>query len=63
MTACDLRKIAARVNLLRAHVELAAVCEREPRHRDALERLRATLAEGERGVVAEADAVGRGVRE
>jgi hypothetical protein len=56
MTACDLRRLAGRLSLLRAHVELAAVCERDGQHRDALERLRVLLVEGERGMAREADA-------
>lgn len=54
--AHDLRRLAGRVNLLRAHVELAAVVERDPRHRAVLERLRDTLRDGEKVLHGEADA-------
>lgn len=55
MTAQDLRRISARTSHLRSHVELAAVGERDERHRGALERFRDALLDAERTFAAEAD--------
>jgi hypothetical protein len=59
VTASEFRRLAARVNLLRAHVELAMSYERNSEHRRALDRLRELLVEGERGMASEADAMNR----
>lgn len=59
MTATEIRRLAARVNLLRAHVELAAVCERDGQHREALALVRDLLDVGERRLTAEADVLNR----
>jgi hypothetical protein len=51
VNATELRRLAARVNLLRAHVELESTCERDGSQREALEQVRALLVDGERVLI------------
>lgn len=55
MTATELRKIAARVSYLRAHVELEVLGERDENHRVAMLRLIGALREGEWEITREAN--------
>lgn len=54
MNATDLRRLAARVGLLRAQVALMESTERDGKQRRLLCRLSAFLADGERMVMEEA---------
>ena len=54
MTVVEFRKLAARVNLLRAHVELDATCERNQEHRAALEFAIGLLVDSERVILEQA---------